>query len=327
MSRPVVLACLESPHFFWRLSAIQTDALRAAFPGVDFRVATTETVPDQLPGAHVYFGWRFDSSWFAAAPDLRWIASPAAGTDHLPIAEAEAAGIAVTRSYGFHGRPMTEHAMGLILGFSRGLFTSARLQQTEPWWKDDLVDDFFDLAGATMTIVGCGSIGSHLARAASAFGMHVIGIRRNPPSRRASGITWMPPDQIYQAVGAAQVVVDLLPATADTAGFFDRATFAAFRPGALFLNLGRASTVDHAALLDALDSGALRGAGLDVTQPRPLPLDDRLRRHQHVVLTPKSATLSRTYMNDAVAFFSDNLQRHLTSSPLNGLATTRIAAL
>ena len=321
MSRPVVLVCLESPHQFWHLSKEHECSLRATFPAVDLRIATADTVVEQLPDAQVYFGWRFKPDWFAAAPKLEWIASPAAGTDHLPVAEAEAAGVAVTRSYGFHGRPMAEHAMGLILGFSRGLFTSSRLQQTRRWWKDDLAEEFFDLAGATMTIVGCGSIGADLAHAAHAFGMKVIGVRRNPPAIDHYGITWMRSNEIRDAVADADVVVDLLPAASDTHRFFDGGTFATFKPEALFVNLGRASTVDHAALLDALNTGHLRGAALDVTDPRPLPMSDPLRQHPRVVLTPKSAVFSRTYMDEAVAFFADSLHRHLAGWPLNGLAT------
>src|SRR5690606_26093985 len=182
MNRPVVLISLESPHSFWRLSAEHERALSASFPAVGFRTAPEEAVPHQLAEAHVYVGWAFKPSWLFGAPRLRWIASPAAGTDHLPVAEARSVGVALTRSYGFHGRPMAEHAMGLVLGFSRGLFTSQRVQRNRAWWKDDLAEEFFDLAGATMTIVGCGSVGRHLAQAARAFGMNVIGVRRTPPA-------------------------------------------------------------------------------------------------------------------------------------------------
>jgi phosphoglycerate dehydrogenase-like enzyme len=325
MSRPVVLVHLESPHDFWHLSERHERTLRTSFPAMDFRVATAETVREQLDQAQVYFGWRFDPEWFRASPHLRWIASPAAGTDHLPVAEAERSGVTVTRSYGFHGRPMAEHAMGLILGFSRGLFTSSRLQQTRHWWKDDLAEEFFDLAGATLTIVGCGSIGGHLACAARSFGMDVIGVRRRPPTSDHHGATWVRTEDIRTAVAEAAVVVDLLPAASDTDRFFDCDTFAAFKPGALFVNLGRASTVDQSALLDALNTGRLRGAALDVTDPRPLPMGHPLRHHPRVVITPKSATFSRTYMDDAVAFFADNLHRHLAGRSLNGLVTASTA--
>ncbi|MEV4575057.1 D-2-hydroxyacid dehydrogenase [Nonomuraea jabiensis] len=317
-----VTMCLNSDQDFWQPSQDHVDHLRSSFPDVEFRVATPSTVPDDLPESEVYFGWRFAPTWFSLAPSLRWIASPAAGTDHLPVRQAQHAGVMLTRSYGFHGRPMSEHAMGLILGFSRGLFTSSRLQLTRLWWKDELATEFFDLAGATMAIVGCGSIGAHLARAASAFRMNVIGVRRRPPADAQDGIRWVRSAAIRRAVANADVVVDLLPATAETAGYFDQRVFNSCKPGAIFINLGRASTVDHTALLQALDYGPLGGAALDVTSPRPLPMEDALRLHPRVILTPKSATFSRFYMDEAVTFFADNLRRYLDGVSLHGLATT-----
>ncbi|MEW1719434.1 D-2-hydroxyacid dehydrogenase [Streptomyces sp. NPDC093109] len=325
MSRPVVLICLESPHAFWRLSAQHERSLRAAFPDVDVRVATAESLPCHLPYAQVYLGWRFKSEWLATVPHLKWVSSPAAGTDHLPVAEIAAAGVALTRSYGFHGRPMAEHAMGLVLGFSRGLFLSQRLQRNRTWWKGDLAEEFFDLAGATMTIVGCGSIGGHLARTARALGMNVIGVRRTPPSAPRDGITWIRASAVHEAVAVADVTVDLLPTTSATRHFFDHELLSVCKPGSLFINLGRASTVDQRALIAALDSGRLRGAALDVTDPKPLPARDPLRLHPRVLLTPKSAVFSRTYMDEAVAFFADNLRRHLADRPLNGLVDVSLA--
>ncbi|MDN3264140.1 D-2-hydroxyacid dehydrogenase [Streptomyces sp. CSDS2] len=282
MNRPVVLISLESPHSFWRLSSEHERALSAAFPGVEFRRATEEAVPHQLADAHVYFGWRFAPSWLFAAPHLKWIASPAAGTDHLPVAEAHSVGVALTRSYGFHGRPMAEHAMGLVLGFSRGLFTSQRVQRNRA--------------------------------------LNVIGVRRTPPAASESGITWVHTTAVHQAVSVADVVVNLLPATPDTHRYFDHDLFSACKPRSLFLNLGRAATVDQSALLASLDTGHLRGAALDVFDPKPLRARHPLRLHPRVVLTPKSSVFCRAYMDEAVAFFADNLHRYLSGQPLNGLA-------
>ncbi|NDL61117.1 D-2-hydroxyacid dehydrogenase [Phytoactinopolyspora mesophila] len=319
MSRPVVLICLESPHSFWHFADRHAHTLRSAFPAVDFRVASSDSLNNQLPHAHVYFGWRFAADGIGLATRLVWIASPAAGTDHLPTAEAAAAGITVTRGYGYHAGPMTEHALGLILGFARGLFTSSRFQRTRNWWKDDLATEFFDLAGATLTVLGCGSIGTRLARTAQGLGMRVIGIRRTVPPDASSGITWMPATQTAHALALSDVVVNLLPATDDTWHFFDSALLNACKTGALFVNLGRGSTVDHTALLKCLDTGRLGGAALDVTEPRPLPMAHPLRRHPRVVLTPKSAAFSHRYMDEAVDFFAANLRRYLDGLPLNGV--------
>ncbi|MFE6364077.1 D-2-hydroxyacid dehydrogenase [Streptomyces sp. NPDC057806] len=315
------LVALNSPYPFWQLSDRHAEQLRSAFPDVRFLVAHEHGVPVEIRTADVYFGWSFDRDWLDASPRLRWTATPSAGVDHWPVAALDAAGVTLTRGYGYHGRPMAEHAIGLLLGFSRGLFTSARLQTRSVWWKDDLAASFFDLHGETLTIVGCGSVGIRLAEVAQALGMHVIGVRRSPPPSELGGIEWVPRHRVREALPRSRAVVNLLPATGETHGFFDESTFKACRPGTVFINLGRASTVDHDALLDALDTGPLAGAALDVQPSKPPALDDPLRHHPRIVLTPKSAVFSHAYMDRAIAFFRDNLRRFLTGQPLNGAVT------
>ncbi|MFI6626480.1 D-2-hydroxyacid dehydrogenase [Streptomyces sp. NPDC050528] len=315
------LVALNSSYAFWQLSDRHAEQLRSAFPDVRFLVAHEHDFPVEIRTADVYFGWSFDRAWLDTSPRLRWAATPSAGVDHWPVAALDAAGITLTRGYGYHGRPMAEHAIGLLLGFSRGLFTSARLQTRSAWWKDDLADSFFDLCGETLMIVGCGAVGIRLAEVAQAFGMHVIGVRRGPPRYEHGGIEWVPAHRVREALPRSRAVVNLLPATDATHGFFNESTFKACRPGTVFINLGRASTVDHDALLAALDQGRLAGAALDVQPRKPPALDDPLRHHPQIVLTPKSAVFSHAYMDQAVAFFVDNLRLFLADQPLNGAVT------
>ncbi|MEU7576748.1 D-2-hydroxyacid dehydrogenase [Streptomyces sp. NPDC041068] len=315
------LICLNSPYEFWQLSNQHASQLHSAFPDVRFRFVEDHAVADEIRDADVYFGWTFDKGWLTTVSRLTWAATPSAGIDHWPVAEIQSAGILLTRGYGYHGQPMTEHAIGLLLGFSRGLFESARLQTRSVWWKDNLANSFFDLNGQNLTIIGCGSVGTQLAGIAQALGMHVIGVRRHSPRSEPGGIEWTPTHRAHEALARSRAVVNLLPATEETHGFFDEAAFKACSPGTVFINLGRASTVDHDALLIALDSGTLAGAALDVLPHKPPPLDDPLRHHPRIVLTPKSAVFSRTYMNKAVAFFHDNLQLFLADQPLNGAVT------
>ena len=321
MTTTTALLALNSPYPFWQLSDRHAGQLQSAFPDVRFRVAHEHDIPVEIRTADVYFGWSFATEWLNAPSRLRWTATPSAGIDHWPVAALDAAGVTVTRGYGYHGRPMAEHAIGLLLGFSRGLFTSARLQTRSTWWKDDLASSFFDLYGETLTIVGCGSVGLRLAEVAQAVGMHVIGVRRRPPRSEPGGIEWVPAHRVGEALPRSRVVVNLLPATAETHGFFDEGAFKTCRPGTVFINLGRASTVDHDALLDALDQGPLAGAALDVQPRKPPTLDDPLRHHPRIVLTPKSAVFSHTYMDEAVAFFVDNLRHFVAGQPLNGAVT------
>lgn len=315
------LVALNSPYPFWQLSDRHAGQLRSAFPDVRFLLAQEQDVPVEIRTADVYFGWSFDAEWLNSSPRLHWTATPSAGIDHWPVTTLDTAGITLTRGYGYHGRPMAEHAIGLLLGFSRGLFTSTRLQTRSVWWKDELADSFFDLYGETLTIVGCGSVGIRLAEVARAFGMHVIGVRRNPTQTEPGGIEWVPTHRVREALPRSRAVVNLLPATDETRGFFDESTFKACRPGTVFINLGRASTVDHHALLGALDQGPLVGAALDVQPRKPPALDDPLRHHPRIVLTPKSAVFSHAYMDEAVAFFIDNLRLFLAGQPLNGAVT------
>ncbi len=173
--------------------------------------------------------------------------------------------------------------------------------------------------GSTITIVGCGAVGREVARSASAMGMVVWGVRRCPAPEESPHVDrWFGSDETDAALGGADVVVNLLPATASTERYFDAVRFTAFKPGAIFVNVGRGSTVDEAALLKALESQHVSWCGLDVTATKPPALDDPLRQHPRVVLTPKSAVFTRRYMDEAMAFFADNLARYCAGQPLRG---------
>ncbi|GLL07244.1 NAD(P)-dependent oxidoreductase [Dactylosporangium matsuzakiense] len=158
---------LRSNHRFWAFTDRHRSLLAARFPAVSLvEIADASHAAQVLRTAEVYFGWRFQPAWFPLASGLRWIASPAAGVDHLPLREATERGVMVTRSFGFHGTPMAEHVMGLVLGFARGLFACAARQRTDLWWQAEIASNFFDVSGSTMTIVGCGSVGQDVARLA-----------------------------------------------------------------------------------------------------------------------------------------------------------------
>jgi phosphoglycerate dehydrogenase-like enzyme len=321
---------LRSDHEFWAFASRHRAVLSVRFPTLSLiEITDPGRAAPALRTAEAYFGWRFAPDWFPVASRLRWIASPAAGTDHLPLSEAAQHGVMVTRSFGFHGTPMAEHVLGLVLGFARGLFLGITRQRTDLWWKSDVASSFFDISGSTMTIVGCGAVGWDVARLAHACGMTVLGVRRQPPVTEAETspiARWFAASRVEEALAHAKVVVNLLPATAETRQFFDERLFAAMPRDAVFINVGRGSTVDETALLATLEDGRLAGCGLDVTARKPPPIDDPLRRHPRVVLTPKTSVFSHRYMDHAVEFFADNLDRYLTGRPLHGLVTLPTSA-
>lgn len=318
MTATVVIA-LNSEQEFFTLRDHHLVGLHASFPRVRFRAVPDHQLPGALAEADVYLGWRFEADWLRHGAGLRWFATPSAGTDHLPVPHILSSGITVTRSFGFHAQPVAEHAMGMVLAFSRGIITSSRLQRNRSSWKEAMAEEFFDLADSRMLIVGCGSIGGHLALLGHAFAMHVTGVRRTLPQGPHAFIDYVPASQWRDHLPAADVVVNLLPASPSTAGMFDAAAFAALKPDAVFLNLGRGSTVDHQAMTQALHAKPRLRVALDVTTPRPLPREHPLRRHPRVLLTPKSAAFSRAYMDGALRFFASNLHNYLSGRPLRGL--------
>lgn len=309
---------LNSEQDFFTIREHHVAGLRASFPTVRFHAVADHQLSEALAGADVYLGWRFETQWLRHGLGLRWFSTPSAGTDHLPVPQIQAAGITVTRSFGFHAQPMAEHAMAMILAFSRGIITSSRLQRTRIWWKEAMAEEFFDLAGARMLIVGCGSIGSHLGLIGHAFGMQVTGVRRTLPTG-TQFFDYVHASQWLDHLPAADIVVNLLPESPSTVGMFNAAAFTALKPDAVFLNLGRGSTVDHQAMVQALHDKPRLRVALDTTTPRPLPRKHPLRRHPRVLLTPKSAAFSRSYMDGALRFFAGNLHNYLSGRSLQGL--------
>jgi phosphoglycerate dehydrogenase-like enzyme len=163
--------------------------------------------------------------------------------------------------------------------------------------------------------VGYGAIAKRLAELLAPFGLRLIGFRRYP--RREEPIEVHPVAEVDGWLSRADWVIDTLPATNDTAGFFDRARFSAMKPGAVFINIGRGTTVDQAALRAAL-RGHLRAAYLDVTSPEPLPPEDSLWFEPSCFITPHVAGGHEDEYDHLVALFLSNLDRFLRGQPLTG---------
>jgi phosphoglycerate dehydrogenase-like enzyme len=182
---------------------------------------------------------------------------------------------------------MAEHVLAFVFGLTRG-FASYVPAQAKGEWADEAVPEsrMWEVRGRTMLIAGLGGIGTEVARRAHALGMTVIATRNSgtdgPDYVAEVGL----PDKLRPFAGRADVIVNTLPLTDGTRGLFDRAFFDAAKRGALFINVGRGGTVVTDDLLAALKDGRIGGAGLDVTDPEPLPPDHPLWRAPNVLITP-----------------------------------------
>jgi D-2-hydroxyacid dehydrogenase (NADP+) len=247
------------------------------------------------------------------APHLAWLHTSFAGTDHPVFDALLARGITITNGVGNSAPSIAGTVMLYLLALSRDLPRWTRDQDARRWESRR----FDDLAGKRLGIVGMGAIGGEVARLAAAFEMEVIGLRRHPrgdepcPTRAA--------DALPELLAWADVIVVAAPLTDATRGMFDADAFAAMRPGAWFVNVGRGEVVDEAALVDALARGHVGGAGLDVFATEPLPNDSQLWAMPNVIITPHSSGVTSRSYRRSIDLFVDNFGRHARGEPLRNV--------
>ena len=211
-----------------------------------------------------------------------------------------------------------------MLAFARQLPALVRAQDRREW-RVPPVDTLFELSRQTLAVVGAGALGCAVAERAAAFGMTVLGVRRSPAGAMPPGFASMTATADLDAVlGRADHVVITLPLTDETRGLFSAARIAAMKPGAHLYNVGRGAIVDPAALLAALRSGHLRGAGLDVTEPEPLPADSPLWREPGVIVTAHSSGLTPRSFERYQALLLENLRRFQRGETLLNVVDKRL---
>lgn len=270
------------------------------------------------------------------APRLRWIQLHSAGVNHAlrePIIQS--GDIDVTTVSGIHAVPMSEFSLAMMLAFTYRLPKVLELQLKEEWLPDR--DAFFKpvpLRGQTLGIVGYGSIGRELARAADALGMTVLATKRDvmhPADEEAyhEPGTGDPegeiPARLYpsQAVGSMARECDFLvitaPLTDDTRHMIDASVLKQMKKTAVIINVARGAVIDEAALIEALQARKIGGAALDVFEQEPLPLESPLWKLDNVILSSHISGNFVTYDESAAALFKENLQRYLENRPLVNL--------
>jgi len=256
----------------------------------------------------------------ARGTSLKWIQLLNAGADSCATIPAVAErGILVTNLQRIQGPHMAEHAIALMLSLARALPVYAVEQNDGAFtrgFRETRGERPIEIEGKTLLVVGLGGIGTEVARRAHGLGLHVIATRN---SRREG------PDYVeyvgladeYRTLAArADVVVNATPLTPETRGMFDAEFFAAMKDDAFFINIGRGESVVTAALTAALQAGTLGGAGLDVTDPEPLPPGHPLWSMPNVVITPHIATSSDFRGDRTVTLVVENARRYARGDAL-----------
>jgi phosphoglycerate dehydrogenase-like enzyme len=319
------------------------DALPAGWELVEVRAAvsgrgdgggTSEAALRAVRGAELYFGLGLPRDVLRAALEpparLRWVHTGTAGVASLLHPELQQHGVVLTNSAGTHAEPMADTVLGMILHFARGIDFAVRAQQRAAWdlAPFEAVDSGIgELAGTTVGIIGFGGIGRAVARRAGALGMHVLASRRREPAAGDEGgdgsdggvKVLTGDDALDRILVAADVVVITLPSTPATRGMIGARELRLMRPGAVLVNVARGDIIDEPALIDALQHGRLRGAGLDVFATEPLPQDSPFWRLPNVLITPHVSATTPHFWERQATLIMDNLDRYLHGRPLRNV--------
>jgi phosphoglycerate dehydrogenase-like enzyme len=278
------------------------DRAAAVHEATDADVIIGECVPDVI----------------AAGPRIRWVQRMYAGVERcVAIPAIGERGIVLTNMQKVAGPVMAEHVLALMFGLTRGL-ASYLPAQSKGEWADEAVPEsrMWEVKGRTLLVVGLGGIGIEVAKRAHALGMTVIATRNSgtdgPDYVAEVGL----PDKLHAFAGRADVIVSTLPLTPETKGLMNKAFFDAAKRGALFINVGRGGTVVTGDLVAALADGRLGGAGLDVTDPEPLPADHPLWRAPNVIITPHVAAALEGNEEPRWLLARENLRRYVAGGKL-----------
>lgn len=308
-----LVICVWHPFTFWRPQPLMPQTIRARWP--EMRVVHLpdyDELPAELPDTDIFVGYSLRAEQLTHAKKLKWIHSTAAGVAQLMYPELRDSGITVTNPSGVFSPPMAEHTMGLLLSLARNFPDSTRHQDRSHWGQQDIWDKpqrLTELSGQVLLIVGFGSIGRELAKRARTFDMRVWGVTRSGNGDTTHAEKIVPASQLEETLPHADYVVIAAPETIETRHLIGSAQIARMKPGARLINVGRGSLLDEAALIRALESGALGGAALDVTSVEPLPPESPLWKAPNLFITPHTSAVSDRLWHRETALLMDLLER------------------
>ena len=251
---------------------------------VGYEVIQIKSDDEKIKECEIIFGG-INPSFLPEATHLKWLHTSFAGVDSLLKPEVNfPKDVMLTNSAGTYGIAISEYLLTITLMLMRRNLEYAKLQFQNMWQPLGSVKCIY---GSKVCVVGLGDIGENYAKRCQALGATVSGVVRTPRAVKPDAVDKLYTiDQLDEAIKDADVVALCLPGTNETAGLFSEARLNQMKPGALLLNIGRGSAIDTNALITALKSGQIGGAGLDVTDPEPLPADSPLWQMDNVIITP-----------------------------------------
>ncbi len=292
--------------------------IAAAAPAAEIVDAGQERVATELLAADVFCGHaKVPVDWDAvvAGGRLKWVQSSAAGLDHCLTPSVVASQIIVTSASGVLADQVSEQAMALLLGLLRGLPTFFRAQQK----REFIRRPNRDLHHSTVLIVGFGGVGRRVAEVLRPFQVRILATDMFPIDRPDYVDELVAPERLAELLPQTDILMLTAPLTRQTRGMIDGAAIARMPKGSVLINVARGQLVVEADLVEALQSGQLWGAGLDVTPEEPLPPGSKLWDIPNMIITPHVGGQSRRRIDQMTDFFCENLRRYQAGQPLLNL--------
>jgi len=305
-------------------SAPSADTLRAALPDDRIVAVQGEELGSAVEAEAAFGGFSIDRlrAVLAGMPKLRWVHTFSAGVDrHVPVM-ATYERVLLTNNSGAYDVPIAEHVIAMIFAAAKRVPEHLAAQGRHEWQRET---PHAEVRGATLVILGMGSIGTELARLASGLGMRVVGVRRDAGRPGGPGVDRIvSPDRFLEVAREADYLAVTAALTPQTRGMVSAAVMAALKPTAWVINIARGPIVDEAALAAALKEKRIGGAALDVFETEPLPATSPLWDEPNAILTPHISNSSPRVRERSLALVAENVRRFNAGEPLLNVVDRKI---
>ncbi|MGO3604089.1 MAG: phosphoglycerate dehydrogenase [Enterococcus malodoratus] len=305
MTKPIIFLQREFRDEF--IEKIQTLA-------PDYQIKT-ELTEDDLPSVEISVGWpKKFSEQLLSSDQLKWVQSISAGVDYLPLNDFSKREVLLSNGSGIHVLSISEHIIGVLLGYYRGLNESVKKQEQKVWAQESIHYD--QLSGKNLLVVGTGHIGQQLSKSIHSLGVNVYGI--NTTGHPAEGfVETYSIKNMAKIVPEMDIVVGILPGTHETYHIFNSDIFGKMKKTGIFINVGRGDTVHTKELISALEEKQFAFAALDVFEEEPLPENNPLWTFDNVLITPHISGMTVDFQNKFMKIFLANLKSYLSDGELS----------
>ena len=311
----IKLVVMSGPWAEWldAFHAVSTRLKAVAAP-------TPEDLMREIVDAEIVIG-RVPREAFLKAEKLCWAQSNGVGFETMLYPEMIESDVVITNTAGALDAPVAEHAMALILSYTRGIVFQERVRAEHTWARGTFTAH--QIQDKTACVIGLGTIGRAIVKRLAAFDVRIIAVDAQVTAPPEGVYRLVKPDGMLDALSEADIVVVALPLTDRTRGLVNAECFSRMKKSAYLVNIGRGPIVNEADLIDALKAGEIGGAGLDVFEQEPLPASSPLWDMPNVVIAPHTGGQSAEGFQNLQKVFCENLRRYTSGEPLMNVVDKR----